>query len=277
MGIQINTNIQSLIAQRNLSKVKLEQDSALEKLSSGSRINKASDDSAGLAISEKLRADIRGSKQAGRNAGDGIAMIQTAEGGLNEISNILIRLRELSIQASSDTVGDTERGFTNMEFQHLADEVNRIATSTKFNDQALLSGQGEELQFQVGIHNVDGEDRMGYNPADSDVTGGALGLESLAVDTQEGAQENLEVIDTAIDTINENRSSLGALQTRLQSTINGLEITTENLSAAKSRIKDTDFAKQTAELTRTNMLTNASSSVLAQANTSGQSALALLG
>ncbi|MBT7766720.1 MAG: flagellin FliC, partial [Bdellovibrionales bacterium] len=140
MGIQINTNVQSLIAQRNLSKVKLEQDSALEKLSSGSRINKASDDSAGLAISEKLRADIRSSKQAGRNAGDGIAMVQTAEGGLNEISNILIRLRELSVQASSDTIGDTERGFTDMEFQNLSEEVNRIATSTKFNGQSLLSG-----------------------------------------------------------------------------------------------------------------------------------------
>ncbi|MBT3234985.1 MAG: flagellin FliC [Bdellovibrionales bacterium] len=277
MGIQINTNVQSLIAQRNLSKVKLEQDSALEKLSSGSRINKASDDSAGLAISEKLRADIRSSKQAGRNAGDGIAMVQTAEGGLNEISNILIRLRELSVQASSDTIGDTERGFTDMEFQNLSEEVNRIATSTKFNGQSLLSGQGDQLEFQVGIHNIDSEDRMGYNPADSDVTGDTLGLTSLSVGSQEGAQENLGVIDTAIDTINQNRSSLGALQTRLQSTINGLEITTENLSAARSRIKDTDFAKQTAELTRTNMLTNASSSVLAQANVSGQSALALLG
>src|SRR5690606_5286933 len=149
MGIRINTNVQSLAAQRSLGQIKQGQDGNLEKLASGTRINRASDDAAGLAISENLKAEIRGSQQAKRNASDGISMIQVAEGGMNEISNILVRLRELSVQSASDTVGDKERAFTDLEFQQLSKEMERIAVNTEFNGIKLLSGQGDRKDFQV--------------------------------------------------------------------------------------------------------------------------------
>lgn len=277
MGLRINTNVQSLAAQRNLGQVKTAQDNVFQKLSSGQRINKAGDDAAGLAISEKLKADIRSTRQATRNAGDGISMIQTAEGGLNEVSNILVRLRELSVQSASDTVGDTERGFTDLEFQSLVKEVDRIATSTKFNGKDLLSGEGETLDFQIGIQNVEGNDRISYLPQDSSARVADIGLEGLSVASKEGAQTNLETLDSAISKISGNRANLGALQNRLQSTINNLEVSTENLSAANSRIRDTDVAVETAEMARTNILSQSATSVLAQSNATGQSALRLIG
>ncbi|EQC44848.1 putative flagellin protein [Bacteriovorax sp. BSW11_IV] len=277
MGLRINTNVQSLAAQRNLGQVKNSQDNVFQKLSSGQRINKAGDDAAGLAISEKLKADIRSTRQATRNAGDGISMIQTAEGGLNEVSNILVRLRELSVQSASDTVGDTERGFTDLEFQSLVKEVDRIATSTKFNGKDLLSGEGDTLDFQIGIQNNEGNDRISYQPQDSSARVADIGLEGLSVASKEGAQTNLETLDSAISKISGNRANLGALQNRLQSTINNLEVSTENLSAANSRIRDTDVAVETAEMARTNILSNSATSVLAQANQSSQGALRLVG
>lgn len=277
MGLRINTNVQSLAAQRNLGQVKNSQDNVFQKLSSGQRINKAGDDAAGLAISEKLKADIRSTRQATRNAGDGISMIQTAEGGLNEVSNILVRLRELSVQSASDTVGDTERGFTDMEFQSLVKEVDRIATSTKFNGKDLLSGEGDTLDFQIGIQNNEGNDRISYLPQDSSARVADIGLEGLSVASKEGAQTNLETLDSAISKISGNRANLGALQNRLQSTINNLEVSTENLSAANSRIRDTDVAVETAEMARTNILSNSATSVLAQANQASQGALRLIG
>lgn len=277
MGLRINTNTQSLRAQNAMSKVETAKSDSLAKLSSGTRINKAGDDAAGLAISEKLKANIRGSQQATRNAGDGISMIQTAEGGMNEVSNILIRLRELSVQAASDTVGDTERKFADLEFQNLTQEVDRIASSTQFNGKNLLSGEGDSLDFQVGIMNDAKNDRLSYKPQDTSVRGSDLGIEGLGVTTKVSAQENLEKIDSAINGVNGNRASLGALQNRLQSTISNLETRTENLAAANSRIRDTDVAAESAELAKNNILSAASVSVLSQANSSGSGALKLIG
>lgn len=277
MGLRIATNTQSLRAQTAMNKVEAQKSDSLAKLSSGTRINKAGDDAAGLAISEKLKANIRGSQQATRNAGDGISMIQTAEGGLNEVSNVLIRLRELSVQAASDTVGDTERKFADLEFQHLTQEVERIAASTQFNGKSLLSGEGDTMEFQVGIMNDEKNDRLSYKPQDSSARAADLGIASLGVQTKADAQENLEKIDAAINGVNGNRASLGALQNRLQSTISNLETRTENLAAANSRIRDTDVAAESAELAKANILSAASTSVLAQANNSGSGALKLIG
>ncbi|MDD4976260.1 MAG: flagellin [Bacteriovorax sp.] len=277
MGLRINTNVQSLRAQNSLAKVEENKSNTLAKLSSGSRINKAGDDAAGLAISEKLKANIRGTQQASRNAGDGISMIQTAEGGLNESSNILIRLRELSVQSASDTIGDQERKFSNLEFQQLTNEMERIATSTQFNGKNLLNGEGDKLDFQIGIMNDEKNDRLSYTPQDTSARTKDLGVEGLGVLTKGDAQNNLEKIDNAINGVNANRASLGALQNRLQSTISNLDVRTENLSAANSRIRDTDIALESAEMTKGNILSAAATSVLAQANNAGSSALKLIG
>jgi flagellin len=277
MGLRISTNVQSLRAQNALSKVEASKSSTMEKLASGSRINKAGDDAAGLAISEKLKANIRGTMQASRNAGDGISMIQTAEGGLNEVSNILVRLRELSVQSASDTIGNEERKFSDLEFKQLTNEVERIATSTQFNGKSLLSGEGEKLDFQIGIMNDAKNDRLSYMPQDTSARTKDLGIEGLTVGTKADSQENLEKIDTAINGVNANRASLGALQNRLQSTISNLEVRTENLSAANSRIRDADVASESADMAKGNILSAASTAVLAQANQSGASALKLIG
>lgn len=277
MGFRINTNISSLNAQRVLRLQKMSQDKTLERLASGERINKAADDAAGLAISEKLKAEIRSLRQATRNANDGISMIQTAEGGLNEISNILVRLRELSIQAASDTVGDTERGFTDKEFQNLVEEVQRIADVTKFNGTSLLSGKGGALEIQIGTKNNPLQDRMIYDTTMSDATATKLGIMGLSVTNKADAQSNLEILDRAINMVSENRASLGALQNRLTSTVNNQTVADENLSAANSRIRDADIAAESAELARTNILTQSGVSVLAQANQNNLMALKLLG
>jgi len=277
MGLRIATNVQSLSGQRSLNQVKRDQASSLEKLSSGSRINKAGDDAAGLAISEKLKSNIRGVKQATRNAGDGISLIQTAEGAMNEVNNILIRLRELSVQSASDTIGDKERVYSDMEFQQLVTEVERIATSTTFNEKQLLSGEGEDMEFQIGIHNVEKNDRINYNASESSIKAEALGIEGLTVSTKGDSQENLETLDGAINKVNTNRANLGALQNRLQSTVRNLEIKSENLSGANSRIRDTDIAEESAKLAMANILTASSTSVLAQANNASAGALQLIG
>lgn len=276
MGLRIATNISSIASQRSLSKVQRDKSLSLEKLSSGSRINKAGDDAAGLAISEKLKSDIRGNRQASRNAGDGISLIQTAEGGLNEVNNILIRLRELSVQSASDTIGDRERAFSNMEFQELVTEVDRIAASTKFNDKNLLSGEGDLLEFQIGINNDETKDRINFDSAAQAASSEAIGISGLGVGSKEDAQTNLEKIDSAITNVSGSRARLGALQNRLQSTINNLEVQTENLSAANSRIRDTDIAAQSAELAKNNILESSSTSVLTQANGMGAAALKLI-
>jgi flagellin len=229
-----------------------------------------------LAISEKMRGQIKSIRQDVKNANDGISMIQTAEGGVNEIGNILVRFRELAIQSSSDTLGDIERGFINKEVQQLKQEVTRIAASTEFNGRKLLSGEGDTLGIQVGIRNNEEQDRLNFDPQKINVSLDHIGLTSLDVSDRDSARGSLDQIDTAVNTLVENRSELGALQNRLQSTINNLNVYDENLSTAKSRIRDTDMASETAELSKSNILTQAGISVLSQANSNSMSALKLL-
>jgi flagellin len=268
--------VQSLAAQRNLSTNNANQKASLEKLASGSRINHAADDAAGLAISEKMRAQIRSIRQDTRNANDGISMIQTAEGGMNEIGNILVRFRELSIQAASDTITDTERGFIDKEVSQLSAEVDRIAASTEFNGRHLLRGEGDALEIQVGQNNVPELDRFVYDTQKTNVTGDSLGVKGITVKTKEDAQNNLEKVDGAIRMVTESRAELGAFQNRLQSTINNLAIYDENLSAANSRIRDVDMASETAEMTKNNILSQAGTAVLSQANQNNTLALKLI-
>lgn len=277
MGLRINTNVASLSAQRALGITKNNLDSNLRKLSSGERITRASDDAAGLAISEKLKAHIRGLRQAKRNSDDGISLIQTAEGGLNEISNIVIRLRELSIQAASDTVGDTERGFSNIEFKNLLEEIQRISQGSEFNGRKLLDGTGGLVEIQVGIHNDPTQDRIAYDSTQTDSTLESLGLVQENIASKEGAQLSLSKLDDALVRINGTRANLGALQNRLQSASNTIAISEENFSAANSRIRDVDVAAETADMTKNNILAQAGVSVLSQANQTPNFALKLLG
>ena len=277
MGFRINTNVSSIAAQRSLTKTNRDSQSTLAKMSSGTRITKAADDAAGLAISEKLKARIRSNVQANRNTNDGISMVQTAEGGLDEISNMLTRLRELSIQSASDTVGDTERAFTDMEYQNLKLEIERISQVTEFNGTKLLSGDGGVLDFQVGVNNDDFQDRITYDTAAQNAKLDSLGIDSISVASKEGAQTALKTIDDAIEKVSGQRASLGAIQNRLVSTSNNLEITNENLSAANSRIRDVDYAQAAADNAKNNILGQAGTSVLGQANAQGQNALRLIG
>lgn len=277
MGLRIQTNTQSLAAQRSLVKIRREQGTSLERLASGQRINRSGDDAAGMAIASNLKANIRSLGQASRNSNDGISMIQVAEGGLNEISNIINRLRELSIQSASDTIGDVERGFVEQEFQNMVQEVERIAQTTKFNERELLNGNGELFDFQVGIQNNPQYNRISFDAQKQNATVGALGMEGVSVLSKESSQENLDVLDGAIKRVNEQRANLGALQNRLQVTVDNLLTQNENLSAAHSRIRDTDVAAETSELARANILDAATTAVLAQANQSSVSALKLIG
>jgi len=277
MGLRINTNVQALAAQRSLGLNRQAQESSLERLSSGNRINRAGDDAAGLAISDQIRANTRSLSQAGRNAQDGISLVQVAEGGTNEISNILVRMRELSIQGASDTIGDTERGFIHKEIVALKAETDRIANNTEFNGTKLLNGMGDKLEIQVGLNNSPINDRLVYDAGQQNVSTKALGIEDVSTMTKEDAQQNLSKIDDALTRLNTNRSELGATQNRLQSTINSIGIYRENLEAARSRIKDVDMATETSELTKNNILTQAGVSVLGQANQNPQLALKLLG
>jgi flagellin len=277
MGLRIATNVTALNAQRQMASTRQNLDRTLEKLASGSRINHAGDDAAGLAISENLRAQIKGMRQAKRNALDGVSLIQVSEGGMNEISNMLVRLRELSIQAASDTIGDTERQFTDREFQSLKQEIDRISNVTQFNGIPLLNGKAGIFEIQVGTHNNPILDRIVYNGERSDVSLDALKLGGESLATKQGAQLSLAVIDDALIRVNSVRADMGAMQNRLQSTINNLSIGDENLSAANSRIRDTDFAEEVSEMTKNNILMQSGISVLSQANNTNQTALKLLG
>jgi flagellin len=277
MGFRVNTNVGSISAQRSLSINNREAEGNLSKLSSGSRIAKAADDAAGLAISEKLKTNIRSLKQADRNANDGISMVQTAEGGLNEVSSILTRMRELAVQTSSDTVGDGERQMTNLEYQNLKLELDRISQVTEFNGKKLLDGAGGQYDFQIGANNDSFQDRITYDA--SAVSSGleGLGVSELDVSSKDGSRESLAKLDFAIEKVSGNRAYLGAIQNRLVSTSNNLQVTTENLSAANSRIRDVDYAEATAVKAKNDILTAAGTSVLAQANMSSQNALKLIG
>jgi flagellin len=277
MGLRIATNVASLNAQKNLIGTNRGLQTAMERLSSGNRINKAADDAAGLAISENLRGMIRGYRQANRNANDGISLVQIAEGSLNEVSNMLIRLRELGVQASSDTIGDTERRFLDVEYQQLKSEVQRITDSTNYNGYDLLNGSGGVIDIQVGVKNNPFLDRLSFNASAANSTLEALGLTAETVATKEASQMTLTRVDDALTSINAIRANFGALQNRLYSVSQNLQVADENFSAANSRIRDTDVAAETAEMTRNNILLQAGISVLGQANNAQQMALKLLG
>lgn len=276
MGLRINTNVASLNAQRNLGSTRINMNKSLEKLSSGQRINRAGDDAAGLAISENLKAQIRGLGQAERNAEDGVSLVQIAEGALGEVSNILIRLRELSVQAASDTIGSTERKFLNVEFEQLTSEIDRIANSTEFNRVPLLNGTGAVFDIQIGTRNDPISDRLTFDASSADVNVAALGLNLASVSDKISAQNSLSSIDQAIISVSGIRADFGALQNRLQSTVNNIQTSIENLSSANSRVRDTDIAAETAELTKQNILMQAGTSVLSQANASTNQALSLI-
>jgi flagellin len=278
MGLRINTNVPALVAQRNLRGTKMMLDRTLERLSSGSRINHAGDDAAGLAISETLRAQIRGLGQAERNAQDGISLIQVAEGGLVEISNILIRMRELGVQASSDTVGGRERKFLDTEFQQLMEEIDRIANSIEFNGNPLLNGNGTTFEVQIGTKNNPLVDRIRlFDPYAANVNLVSLGINLANVADKTSAQNSLSGIDDALNRVTGTRAEFGAMQNRLQSVISNLNVNKENMMAANSRIRDADLAEETSELTKQQILSQAGVSVLSQANASIKSALGLLG
>ncbi len=277
MGFRISTNVEAINANRNLTKSQADMNKALNQLASGNRINKSADDAAGLAISEGLKAQMRSAAQARRNASDGISMVQTAEGGLNEISDIIIRLRELGIQAGSDTIGEDERKFVDTEVQQLKKEMERIAKVTTWGSVKLLDGTTPTFDFQVGVFNNDFEDRISFEASENVATIDSLGLEALDYTTKEGAQGSLEDLDKAQKNVNRMRANLGALQNRLTSTVNNLGVSHENLAAANSRIRDTDVAEASADLMRGNILLQASTASLAQANQKNAVALKLLG
>ena len=277
MGLRIGTNIASMAAQRNLSRNNIEEQKVFSRLASGNRITSAGDDAAGLSISENLKAQIRSLKQAERNANDGISFVQVAEGGLSEVGNILTRLRELSIQASSDTIGDKERGFIDKEYQSLKQEVDRIANTTNFNGTQLLNGQSgkDKLEIQVGSRNNEA-DRIHYSVNDFDVRTDKLGIAGISSQSIDSSRESIDRLDEAMSKVSGARAGLGAMQNKLQSTTNTLAITTENLSTARSRIADADIAEESASLSQKQILQQAGVAVLAQANSSPQLALKLL-
>ncbi|WP_339179811.1 flagellin Hag [Oceanobacillus sp. FSL W7-1293] len=282
----INHNISAINAHRQLGVNQNGVQGSLEKLSSGLGINRAGDDAAGLAISEKMRGQIRGLEQATNNAQDGISLIQTAEGALNETHDILQRMRELAVQASNDTNTDSDRAELQKEMNELIEEIDRIADNTEFNTQNLLGGSGASFTFHIGANsgqNIElSIDNMGTGS-------GALNVASLAVSgvgtdsgatggilSQSGADAAITTIQSAIDTVSAERSKLGATQNRLEHTINNLGTSAENLTAAESRIRDVDMAKEMMEFTKNNILSQAAQSMLAQANQVPQGVLQLL-
>ena len=275
MGLRVNTNSASINAQRNLSSVTDRLSGNFRRLSTGLRISSAADDAAGLAISERLRSQIRSLDQAKRNANDGISMAQTADGALNEVSSILTRLRELAIQSSNGSVSNQDKETLDQEFQSLVSEVNRIGASTEFSGIKLLDGSTSSVSFQVGFGTTAGTDTISVSLSAALST--SLSLNSLDIGSGGATTTAITNIDAAINTVSGLRGTLGAVQNRLGSTINNLSITVENLSAAESRIRDVDIAYETAQLTRNQILQQASIAVLGQANSLPQSALRLLG
>jgi flagellin len=277
MGLRIKTNEASAVAQKNLKEMSSTTDVEFARLSSGKRITKSSDDAAGLAIAKKLDSQVRSLRQASRNANDGISFVQVAEGGLNESTNILTRMRELSIQAASDTVGENERGYLDEEFQHLLKEADRIAQTTDFNGMPLLKGEGNgTLDFHVGAYGGE-EHRISFESDYTNATVENLGVDGLSIAAKEDAQGTFENIDNAIQKVSGFRASLGAVQSRLGSTINNIENQAMNLDTARSRIEDVDVAESTAKVASANVLKSAGIATLAQANSLPMSALRLIG
>ncbi|WP_408955668.1 flagellin [Natroniella sp. ANB-PHB2] len=270
--MRIQNNISAMNALRNLNTTTQNQESSMEKLSSGYRINRAADDAAGLAISEKMRGQISGLDQASRNAQDGISLIQTAEGALDETSNILRRMRDLAVQSANDTNTTDDRAKLQQEVDALAEEVGRIASDTEFNTMTLLSGGFENKEFHIGAN----EDQN-ITLSIGDMSAGTLGVSGLSISSQGDADSAIDTLDSAIDDVSEERADLGAVQNRLEHTINNLETTRENLQASESRIRDTDMAAEMADMTKSQILSQAGTAMLAQANQQSQGVLQLLG
>jgi len=270
MGLRVNTNIFSLTAQTNLSNVSSRLGGNFSRLSSGLRISTAADDAAGLGISERMRAQVRSLQQAGRNASDGISLVQTAEGTLNELNGNLIRMRELAIQASNGTLNTGDRAVIDSEFQALVSEIDRVASQSTYNGVHLFDGSTTSITFQVGA-----ESGETIDVTLDDLNTSAMGV-STDVTTASNAQAALDLIDSAVDIVSALRGDLGAAQNRFSSTVRSIANAAENLSGAESRIRDVDVAAETADLTRNSIMQQAAVSVLAQANTQPQIALALL-
>jgi flagellin len=278
MGLVINTNVASINAQRNMMRTQDELGTSLSRLSSGMRITAAKDDAAGLAISEKLKAQIRGLSQDERNAQDGISLVQTAEGALNEVSGALIRMRELAVQASTGTLGSEERGYLNDEFGALMTEIDRIANVTEFNGKYLLNGAASTgVDFQVGLTKSSNDQITASIKSVKTASLAGGDLDDASIDTQTNAKDALSVIDDAIKDISGTRGGLGATQNRLSITVNNLATQRENISAANSRIRDVDVASETVNMTRSQILMQAGVAVLAQANQLPSMALSLIG
>jgi len=266
--MRINNNVMAFNASRNLSGTSMRIGKSLEKLSSGFRINRAADDAAGLVISQKLRAEIGGLKQATRNAQDGISMLQTAEGALNEVHNMLGRIRDLAVQAANDTNDAAARTAIGAEITALNDEITRIGADTTFGGAALF---GATVLLQVGSEGT------GTNGQISVTIGSVTNPASTAVDSAANARTTIEAVDTAIAAVSTTRGGLGAVQNRLESAVANLQVTTENLVASESRIRDTDMAAEMVNFTKNQILQQAGTSMLAQANALPQSVLSLLG
>lgn len=276
MGLRINTNIASQEVQKNLRASTAQQEAEFAKLSSGKRITKSADDAAGLAIAKKLEAETRGLRMASRNANDAISLVQVAEGGLNETSNILTRLRELSVQAGSDTVGDAERGYLSLEYEQLVQEADRISKTTNFNGRSLLKGEGSVLQFQVGAQGNE-DNRIEFDAGLTDASAESLGIGGSNVRDKSDALSNLSTIDAAIEKVSGFRATFGSIQSRLQTSVNNLEVAVVNQEAARSRIEDVDVADSTAKVASAQIKNAAGTATLAQANQLGQGALRLIG
>lgn len=277
MGLRIGTNSTSMMVQKNLQQNGVEQQKSYNRLSSGSRISSAGDDPAGAAISQNFNAEVRSLKQAERNANDGISFVQVAEGGLSEIGNLLIRLRELSVQSASDTIGDKERSYVDKEYQGLKQEVDRIANTSEFNGTKLLNGKSSKsvLDFQIGSKGTS-NDRIQLSLKDYDVSTASLGIDGIDSKSLESSRSALESIDQAISHVSDARAGLGGLQARLQSATQTLSVTRNNVAEAYSRVADTDVAEETSKLTQKQILSQAGVAMLAQANASPQLALKLL-
>ncbi len=275
MGLRISTNVPSINAQRRLSVQQARAEKSMAQLASGERITKAADDAAGLAISEDIRGQTRGISMARQNAFNAVSMIQVGEGGLNEISNILIRLRELGVQAASDNIGERERGYLNLEAQQLLQESDRIARTTRFGNQQVLDGSSRKMEYQVGAYSGK-ENIISYN-LKADATAGGLRIGGLDISSKSGARKVLGSVDKAIEKVSSMRADFGAVQSRLQSAMNNLDTQFENLTAANARIRDTDVAQATSEMASAGILQQAGVAVLSQANQLPATALRLIG
>jgi flagellin len=276
LGIKLNTNVHSLRAQRSLREATQSSARSIDRLASGNRINTASDDAAGLSISEKLKASISSSKMAMRNSNDAISVVQVADGAMNVVSSLLIRMRELAIQSASDTYGNQERLFINKEYQAIKKEIQRTADTTKAGGFKLLDGKKSFIHFQVGIKNDDFGNRLIYKRELVNANLSYLGIQSKDITTAKDARSSLRALDQAIGKVSLGRTEIGAVITHLRKAINNLHVSEEGLTAANSRIRDADFADETANNVKSKLLTTMSTDVLAQANNLGSSILGYL-